>query len=61
TFLENAKESYRLLLGPFTDYSLTQATLDKVKLLGYSSAFIKKTQHCEMTLSHEFLNEAPLT
>ncbi|EJG1923072.1 septal ring lytic transglycosylase RlpA, partial [Vibrio parahaemolyticus] len=23
-------------------YSLTQATLDKVKLLGYSSAFIKK-------------------
>ncbi|MCR9984833.1 septal ring lytic transglycosylase RlpA family protein [Vibrio diabolicus] len=42
TFLENAKESYRLLLGPFTDYSLTQATLDKVKLLGYSSAFIKK-------------------
>ncbi|MBE3726484.1 septal ring lytic transglycosylase RlpA family protein [Vibrio parahaemolyticus] len=42
TFLENAKESYRLLLGPFTDYSLTQATLNKVKLLGYSSAFIKK-------------------
>lgn len=42
TFLESAKESYRLLLGPFTDYSLTQATLDKVKLLGYSSAFIKK-------------------
>ncbi|WP_319536379.1 septal ring lytic transglycosylase RlpA family protein [uncultured Vibrio sp.] len=42
TFLENAKESYRLLLGPFSDYSLTQATLDKVKLLGYPSAFIKK-------------------
>ncbi|CAM2820171.1 septal ring lytic transglycosylase RlpA family protein [Vibrio mytili] len=42
SFLENTKESYRLLLGPFTDYSLTQATLDKVKLLGYSSAFIKK-------------------
>ncbi|CAE6888736.1 Lytic transglycosylase with a strong preference for naked glycan strands that lack stem peptides [Vibrio sp. B1FLJ16] len=42
TFLENTKESYRLLLGPFTDYALTQATLDKVKLLGYPSAFIKK-------------------
>ena len=42
TFLESTKDTYRLLLGPYTDYSLTQATLDKVKLLGYSSAFIKK-------------------
>ncbi len=41
-FLENAEESHRLLLGPFTDYSLTQATLDKVKWLGFPSAFIKK-------------------
>lgn len=42
TFLEDTKASYRLLLGPFTDYALTQSTLDKVKLLGYPSAFIKK-------------------
>lgn len=36
------KEIYRVILGPFDDYALTQKTLEQVKLLGYSSAFIRK-------------------
>ena len=41
-FLESTSTKHRLMLGPFNDYSLTQSILDKVKSLGYSTAFIKK-------------------
>lgn len=41
-FLDSNDETHRLMLGPFTDYSLTQQLLDQVKLAGYQSAFIKK-------------------
>ncbi|WP_045387398.1 septal ring lytic transglycosylase RlpA family protein [Vibrio rotiferianus] len=41
-FLESTDDLHRLFVGPFTDYALTQSMLEKVKLLGYPSAFIKK-------------------
>lgn len=42
SFLESKEQQHRVLLGPFNDYALTQSTLEQVKMLGYSSAFIKK-------------------
>ncbi|WP_192890091.1 septal ring lytic transglycosylase RlpA family protein [Vibrio bathopelagicus] len=42
TFLQPNNDNYRLMLGPFHDYALTQEKLEQVKLLGYPSAYIKK-------------------
>ncbi|MBW3698036.1 septal ring lytic transglycosylase RlpA family protein [Vibrio sp. T187] len=42
SFLQSSNDSHRLMLGPFHDYALTQEKLEQVKLLGFSSAFIKK-------------------
>ncbi|WP_139684615.1 septal ring lytic transglycosylase RlpA family protein [Vibrio tasmaniensis] len=42
TFLQPNDENYRLMLGPFHDYALTQEKLEQVKLMGYPSAYIKK-------------------
>ncbi|WP_135444923.1 septal ring lytic transglycosylase RlpA family protein [Vibrio tasmaniensis] len=42
TFLQPNDDNYRLMLGPFHDYALTQETLEQVKLMGYPSAYIKK-------------------
>ncbi len=42
SFIDSEKGSHRAYLGPFTDYTLTQETLERVKSLGYETAFIKK-------------------
>lgn len=42
SFVESVNRSHRLFLGPFSDYTLTQDTLEKVKAMGYDTAFIKK-------------------
>lgn len=42
SFVESINQSHRLFLGPFSDYARTQDTLEKVKALGYDTAFIKK-------------------
>ncbi|MDE1237960.1 septal ring lytic transglycosylase RlpA family protein [Vibrio aestuarianus] len=42
SFVDSVNDSHRVFLGPFNDYSLTQQALEKVKLLGYETAFIKK-------------------
>ena len=42
SLVNSDKEIHRVILGPFDDYNLTQKTLEQVKLLGYSSAFVKK-------------------
>ncbi|WP_394250774.1 septal ring lytic transglycosylase RlpA family protein [Vibrio profundi] len=42
SFIQSADDKHRLMLGPFHDYALTQEKLEQVKLLGFSSAFIKK-------------------
>lgn len=42
SLVNSDKEIHRVILGPFDDYTLTQKTLEQVKLLGYSSAFVKK-------------------
>lgn len=42
SFIETNKSMHRVFLGPFDDYALTQQALEKVKVLGYTSAFIKK-------------------
>tara|TARA_Y100001960_G_scaffold142080_1_gene150344 strand:+ start:622 stop:1500 length:879 start_codon:yes stop_codon:yes gene_type:complete len=42
TFLQPVDDKYRLMLGPFHDYALTQEKLEQVKLMGYPSAYIKK-------------------
>jgi rare lipoprotein A len=42
TFLQPNDGNYRLMLGPFHDYALTQEKLEQVKLMGYPSAYIKK-------------------
>ncbi|MEZ9566332.1 septal ring lytic transglycosylase RlpA family protein [Vibrio artabrorum] len=42
TFLQSNDDNYRLMLGPFHDYALTQEKLKQVKLMGYPSAYIKK-------------------
>ena len=42
SFVESVNGSHRLFLGPFSDYTLTQDTLEKVKTRGYDTAFIKK-------------------
>ncbi|MEZ9160696.1 septal ring lytic transglycosylase RlpA family protein [Vibrio lentus] len=42
TFLQPNDDNYRLMLGPFHDYALTQEKLEQVKLMGYPSAYIKK-------------------
>ncbi|MCK6262235.1 septal ring lytic transglycosylase RlpA family protein [Vibrio sp. ZSDE26] len=42
SFLETSDSMHRVFLGPFTDYALTQKALEQVKVLGYTSAFIKK-------------------
>ncbi len=44
SFLEPKDKIYRIMLGPFADYSMTQETLEKVKSLGFESAFIKKAK-----------------
>lgn len=42
SFVESIDQSHRLFLGPFSDYTQTQDILEKVKALGYDTAFIKK-------------------
>lgn len=42
SFLQPNDGQYRLMLGPFHDYALTQEKLEQVKLIGYPSAYIKK-------------------
>ncbi|MGC9492869.1 septal ring lytic transglycosylase RlpA family protein [Vibrio genomosp. F10] len=42
SYIESNQSLHRVFLGPFNDYTLTQQTLEQVKVLGYSSAFIKK-------------------
>lgn len=42
SFIEPNSTQYRIMLGPFTDYSLTAETLEKVQSMGHKSAFIKK-------------------
>lgn len=42
SFLESSDNNHRLMLGPFTDFTLTQQILDQVKLAGHDSAFIRK-------------------
>ncbi|MDA0146890.1 septal ring lytic transglycosylase RlpA family protein [Vibrio sp. LaRot3] len=42
SFVLSEDETHRVFLGPFDDYTLTQQMLKQVKLLGYSSAFVKK-------------------
>lgn len=42
SFITSDKGIYRAFLGPFDDYMLTQQTLERVKSLGYDTAFIKK-------------------
>ncbi len=44
SFIDSENGSHRAVLGPFTDYTLTQETLERVKSLGYETAFIKKYQ-----------------
>lgn len=41
TFLQPNDDNYRLMVGPFHDYALTQEKLEQVKLMGYPSAYIK--------------------
>ncbi|MGD8112450.1 septal ring lytic transglycosylase RlpA family protein [Vibrio sp. TRT 17S01] len=41
SYVNSNKKAHRVFLGPFDDYMLTQKTLEQVKVLGYSSAFIK--------------------
>lgn len=42
SFVDSENQHYRIFLGPFTDYTLTQETLERVKSLGYQTAFIRK-------------------
>ncbi len=42
SFTNSENGSHKAILGPFTDYTLTQQTLEHVKSLGYETAFIKK-------------------
>lgn len=42
SFLENITTHHRVFLGPFNDYRQAMQMLERVKSLGYSSAFIKK-------------------
>ncbi|MGC9422298.1 septal ring lytic transglycosylase RlpA family protein [Vibrio sp.] len=42
SFVDHENQHYRIFLGPFTDYNLTQQTLERVKSLGYQTAFIRK-------------------
>lgn len=41
SFVDSVNGSHRVFLGPFNDDSLTQQTLEKVRLLGHETAFIK--------------------
>ncbi|MFM2590699.1 septal ring lytic transglycosylase RlpA family protein [Vibrio sp. TBV020] len=41
SYVNSGKDIYRVFLGPFNDYMLTQKALEQVKELGYTSAFIK--------------------
>lgn len=41
SYVNADKQRHRLFLGPFSDYLQSQKTLEQVKKLGYSSAFIK--------------------
>jgi rare lipoprotein A len=42
TYIDSLNGSHRVFVGPFSDYHQTQKALQKVKDLGYSSAFIRK-------------------
>ncbi|MDW6092305.1 septal ring lytic transglycosylase RlpA family protein [Vibrio rhizosphaerae] len=42
SYIDSLNGSHRVFLGPFHDYSQTRQTLEQVKQLGYSSAFIRK-------------------
>ncbi|WP_217516690.1 septal ring lytic transglycosylase RlpA family protein [Vibrio metschnikovii] len=42
SFVESNHQQHRLFLGPFTDYALTQEILERVKSLGYDTAFVRK-------------------
>ncbi len=41
SYVSSDKKLHRVFLGPFDDYIATQKTLEQVKELGYTSAFIK--------------------
>ncbi|MDN3609298.1 septal ring lytic transglycosylase RlpA family protein [Vibrio ostreicida] len=41
SYINSNKGTHKVFLGPFDDYMLTQAALEKVKLMGYSSAFVR--------------------
>ncbi|WP_070968606.1 septal ring lytic transglycosylase RlpA family protein [Vibrio sonorensis] len=41
SYVSGEDDLYRAYLGPFNDYMLTQETLEKVKVLGHPSAFIR--------------------
>lgn len=41
SYISSTDDIHRVLLGPFSDYLITQKALEQVKKLGYSSAFIK--------------------
>lgn len=45
SFVDTVDGSHRVFLGPFVDYSLTQESLERVKSLGYQTAFVKKLIH----------------
>ncbi len=44
SFVEAIDNNYRVLLGPFEDFSKTQEILETVKTQGYPQAFIRKSK-----------------
>lgn len=44
SYIDSNHGNHRVFLGPFTDYSMTEKMLEKVKILGYQGAFIKKNR-----------------
>ena len=45
TFVDSNESNHRVFLGPFVDYTLTQQSLERVKSLGYETAFVRKHIH----------------
>jgi rare lipoprotein A len=41
SYVNSSSNLHRVFLGPFDDYMSTQKALERVKELGYTSAFIK--------------------
>ncbi|WP_413283939.1 septal ring lytic transglycosylase RlpA family protein [Vibrio sp. MA40-2] len=42
TYVESSDNTYKILVGPFTDYNETQQILQQLKQQGYPQAFIRK-------------------